>query len=128
MSGYPELLDFSLVQVARLIKRRELSPVEVVEATLARVAKVDPILRAYISVFDDQARQVARAAELLIMAGHDLGPLHGVPIALKDNVATQGQRTTAGSKILADWVPAHDAAVASRLRDRKSTRLNSSHG
>ena len=116
MSGYPELLDFSLVQVARLIKRRELSPVEVVEATLARVAKVDPILRAYISVFDDQARQVARAAELLIMAGHDLGPLHGVPIALKDNVATQGQRTTAGSKILADWVPAHDATVASRLR------------
>ena len=116
MSGYPELLDFSLAQVAGLIKRRELSPVEVVEATLARVAEVDPLLRAYISVFDEQARQVARAAEMLIMAGHDLGPLHGVPIALKDNVATQGQRTTAGSKILADWVPAHDATVASRLR------------
>ena len=116
MASYPELLDFSLAQVAGLIKRRELSPVEVVEATLARVAEVDPILRAYISVFDDQARQVARAAEMLIMAGHDLGPLHGVPIALKDNVATQGQRTTAGSKILADWVPAHDATVASRLR------------
>ena len=116
MARYPELLDFSLAQVAGLIKRRELSPVEVVEATLARVAEVDPILRAYISVFDDQARQVARAAEMLIMAGHDLGPLHGVPIALKDNVATQGQRTTAGSKILADWVPAHDATVASRLR------------
>ena len=116
MSGYSELLDFSLTQVAGLIKRRELSPVEVVEATLARVAEVDPVLRAYISVFDDQARQVARAAEMLIMAGHDLGPLHGVPIALKDNVATRGQRTTAGSKILADWVPAHDATVASRLR------------
>ena len=116
MRRYPELLDFSLAQVASLIKRRELSPVEVVEATLARVAEVDPVLRAYISVFDDQARQVARAAETLMMAGHDLGPLHGVPIALKDNVATQGQRTTAGSKILADWVPAHDATVASRLR------------
>ena len=116
MSGYPELLDFSLAQVAGLIKRREVSPVEVVEATLARVAEVDPTLRAYISVFEDQARQVARAAEMLIMAGHDLGPLHGVPIALKDNVATQGQRTTAGSKILADWVPTHDATVASRLR------------
>ena len=116
MASYPELLDFSLAQVAGLIKRRELSPVEVVEATLARVAEVDPILRAYISVFDDQARQVARAAEMLIMAGPDLGPLHGVPIGLKDNVATQGQRTTAGSKILADWVPAHDATVASRLR------------
>ena len=116
MSTYPALLDFSLAQIAGLIKRRKLSPVEVVEATLARVAEVDPELRAYISVFDDQARQVARAAEMLIMAGHDLGPLHGVPIALKDNVATQGQRTTAGSKILADWVPAHDATVASRLR------------
>lgn len=116
MRGYPELLDFSLAQIAGLIKRRDLSPVEVVEATLARVAEVDPVLRAYISVFDDQARQVARAAEMLMMAGHDLGPLHGVPIALKDNVATQGQRTTAGSKILADWVPAHDATVVSRLR------------
>ena len=56
MSSYPALLDFSLAQVAGLIKRRELSPVEVVDATLARVAEVDPLLRAYISVFDDQAR------------------------------------------------------------------------
>ena len=114
--GYPELLDLSLTAVARLIKRRDVSPVEVVDATLARIASLNPILCAYISVFEEQARQVARAAEMLIMAGHDLGPLHGVPIALKDNVATKGQRTTAGSKILADWLPAHDATVASRLR------------
>lgn len=114
--GYPELLDLSLTAVTRLIKRRDVSPVEVVDATLARIASLNPILSAYISVFEEQARQVARAAEMLIMAGHDLGPLHGVPIALKDNVATKGQRTTAGSKILADWVPAHDATVTSRLR------------
>jgi len=114
--GYPELLDLSLTAVTRLIKRRDVSPVEVVDATLARIASVNPMLCAYISVFEEQARQVARAAEMLIMAGHDLGPLHGVPIALKDNVATKGQRTTAGSKILADWLPAHDATVVSRLR------------
>ena len=114
--GYPELLDLSLTAVTRLIKRRDVSPVEVVDATLARIASVNPMLCAYISVFEEQARQVARAAEMLIMAGHDLGPLHGVPIALKDNVATKGQRTTAGSKILADWLPAHDATVTSRLR------------
>ena len=113
---YPELLDLSLSEVARLIKRRELSPVEVTEATLARIASVNPKLSAFITVFEEQALQVARAAEMLVMAGHDLGPLHGVPIALKDNIATKGQRTTAGSKILADWLPDHDATVTSRLR------------
>jgi aspartyl-tRNA(Asn)/glutamyl-tRNA(Gln) amidotransferase subunit A len=114
--SYPALLDLSLAAVARLIKRREVSPVEVVEATLERIAAVNPRLAAYITVFEMQAREVARAAEILMAAGHDLGPLHGVPIALKDNVATRGQRTTAGSKILADWLPAHDATVAARLR------------
>lgn len=113
---YPELLDLSLAQVARLIKRREVSPVEVVDATLARIEAVNPRLAAYITVFEAQARQVAQAAETMIAAGHDLGPLHGVPIALKDNLAVRGQRTTAGSRILADWLPDHDATVASRLR------------
>lgn len=69
--GYPELLDLSLTAVTRLIKRRDVSPVEVVDATLARIASLNPILCAYISVFEEQARQVARAAEMLIMAGHD---------------------------------------------------------
>ncbi|CAN5847220.1 Asp-tRNA(Asn)/Glu-tRNA(Gln) amidotransferase subunit GatA [soil metagenome] len=116
MRTYPDLLDLSLAQLANSIKRREVSPVEVVDATLARIADVNPKLSAFITVFEEQARQVARAAEMLIMAGHDLGPLHGVPMALKDNVATQGQRTTAGSKILADWLPEHDATITSRLR------------
>ena len=114
--SYPELLDLGLVQLARAIKRREVSPVEVVDATLARIDVVNPKLGAYISVFAEQARQVAKASETMIAAGHDLGPLHGVPIALKDNVALAGHRTTAGSKILADWVPDEDATIASRLR------------
>ena len=114
--AYPELLDLSLAEAARRIKRRELSPVELVDATLERIASVNPRLAAYITVFEEQARQVAQAAETMIAAGHDLGPLHGVPIALKDNVAVRGQRTTAGSRILADWLPAEDATIASRLR------------
>ena len=114
--GYPELLDLSLAEAARRIKRRELSPVELVDATLERIASVNPRLAAYITVFEEQARRVAQAAETMIAAGHDLGPLHGVPIALKDNVAVRGQRTTAGSRILADWLPAEDATIASRLR------------
>ncbi len=114
--AYPELLDLSLAEAARRIKRRELSPVELVDATLERIASVNPRLAAYITVFEEQARRVAQAAEMMIAAGHDLGPLHGVPIALKDNVAVRGQRTTAGSRILADWLPVEDATIASRLR------------
>ncbi|MEO8921693.1 MAG: amidase [Caldimonas sp.] len=114
--AYPELLDLSLAEAARRIKRRELSPVELVDATLERIALVNPRLAAYITVFEEQARRVAQAAETMMAAGHDLGPLHGVPIALKDNVAVRGQRTTAGSRILADWLPAEDATIACRLR------------
>lgn len=116
MRTYPELLDLSLAELASRIKRREVSPVEAVDATLARIEAVDPKLSAYITVFGEQARDVAKAAETMIAAGHDLGPLHGVPIALKDNVATKGQRTTAGSRILANWHPDADATVTSRLR------------
>jgi aspartyl-tRNA(Asn)/glutamyl-tRNA(Gln) amidotransferase subunit A len=74
------------------------------------------VLRSFITVFEEQAMQVARAAELLSGAGHELGPLQGIPIALKDNVAVRGTRTTAGSKVLADWLPEADATVATRLR------------
>ena len=111
-----ELVSLTLTEAARLVSTREVSPVELVEATLERIAAVNPRLAAYITVFEQEAMQVARAAELMVLAGHTLGPLHGVPIALKDNVATRGARTTAGSKILADWVPEHDATVTARLR------------
>lgn len=111
-----ELLELSLAQAARMVKSREISPVELVGASLDRIKAVDGRLSAYISVFDDEARKVAKAAETMIMAGHDLGPLHGIPIALKDNLAVKGFRTTAGSKILKDWIPDHDATVTERLR------------
>jgi aspartyl-tRNA(Asn)/glutamyl-tRNA(Gln) amidotransferase subunit A len=109
------LLEFTLTEAARLVAKREVSPVELVEASLARISKVDPALNAYISVYE-QARDVAKAAEIMMAAGHELGPLHGIPLALKDNIALKGLRTTAGSKILADWRPDADATVAARLR------------
>jgi aspartyl-tRNA(Asn)/glutamyl-tRNA(Gln) amidotransferase subunit A len=111
-----DVLELTLAEAARLVRERKLSPVELVEASLARIRQHDGVLRSFITVFEEQAMQVARAAELLSGAGHELGPLQGIPIALKDNVAVRGTRTTAGSKVLADWLPESDATVATRLR------------
>lgn len=111
-----DMLELTLAEAARLVRERKLSPVELVEASLARIRQHDGVLRSFITVFEEQAMQVARAAELLSGAGHELGPLQGIPIALKDNVAVRGTRTTAGSKVLADWLPESDATVATRLR------------
>jgi aspartyl-tRNA(Asn)/glutamyl-tRNA(Gln) amidotransferase subunit A len=111
-----DLLELSLAQAARLVRTREVSPLELVDACLARIDAVDSRLAAYISVFADEARSVAKAADTMLRAGYDLGPLHGVPISLKDNVAVRGTRTTAGSKVLENWIPDHDATVTERLR------------
>lgn len=113
MSG---LLDMTLAEAARLVRARKVSPVELVQASLARIAAHDGVLKSFITVFEEQAMQVAKAAELLSGAGHELGPLQGIPVALKDNVAVRGTRTTAGSKVLADWLPEDDATVATKLR------------
>ncbi len=116
MSGDAQLLNLSLSEAADKVRSREVSPVDLVRASLARIRATDGVLRSYISVFEEQALQVAKAAEIMANAGHDLGPLHGVPIALKDNVAVRGSRTTAGSKVLADWLPDADATITQRLR------------
>lgn len=111
-----DVLDLSLARAAALVATRQLSPVELTEACLARIGAVDDELRAYISVNEDEALQVARAAEQMLMVGHRLGPLHGIPVALKDNIQVGGGVTTAGSKILSDWVPTEDATVTARLK------------
>ncbi|WP_103383823.1 amidase [Pseudonocardia dioxanivorans] len=110
-----ELLDRSLTETAALVADRRVSPVELVEAALRRIESIEQT-NAYISVFADDALAVARASETMIAAGHRLGPLHGVPIALKDNISVRGRRTTAGSKVLADHHPEADATVTERLR------------
>jgi len=111
-----DLIELPLSRAAALVESGEVSPVELVDACVERIDAVEDRLHAYISVYRDEAREVARAQEAMQRAGHRLGPLHGVPVAIKDNVALRGLRTTAGSKILDDWHPHEDATVAARLR------------
>jgi aspartyl-tRNA(Asn)/glutamyl-tRNA(Gln) amidotransferase subunit A len=111
-----ELCRRSLSEVAALIASREVSPVAVTEAVLDRIARLEPTLNAFVTVMTDQALAEARDAEAEIARGHYRGPLHGVPISLKDLLLTKGVRTTASSRVLADFVPDRDATVVSKLR------------
>ena len=106
----------SLAEVAEQLRQRAVSPVEVLEAVLARTDAVEPRLRAYVTPTFDAARAAARAAEQEIAGGRYRGPLHGIPIALKDNYWTRGVVTAAGAKLLADFVPPEDGTVVAKLR------------
>jgi len=112
----PDLTKNSVADLADLIRTKKISPVEVTKAVLARIEKLDDGLKAFITVTAPQALQAAREAEKALMAGDYRGPLHGIPVAVKDLYHTKGVRTTAGSKVLADFVPDHDAAVVARLK------------
>src|SRR5207244_2908090 len=114
-SDMAELFWASMTELARLIATKAVSPVEVVRVHLDRIAALDPGLKAYITVCPERALDVARASEGALMAGQSLGPLHGVPYALKDLYDTAGIRTTGGSRIFAERVPRADATVAHRL-------------
>ena len=104
-----------MAELGRMIATKQVSPVEVVRAHLDRIAALDGTLRAFITVCADAALESARAAEADLMAGRAVGPLHGVPWAPKDLYSTKGVRTTGGSTILAESVPAADATVVARL-------------
>jgi aspartyl-tRNA(Asn)/glutamyl-tRNA(Gln) amidotransferase subunit A len=110
------LTSLSVLQAADLVARREVSPVELTEACLRQVERWEPRINAFITVTAEEALAAARAHEQLIAAGYYLGPFHGVPIGLKDNLYTRGVRSTAGSKVLGDFVPDADATVTARLR------------
>jgi aspartyl-tRNA(Asn)/glutamyl-tRNA(Gln) amidotransferase subunit A len=111
-----ELAFSSIAELAGLLRSRRVSPVELVERMLARLAHLNPRLQAYLTVTGELARAQARKAEAEIRRGCWRGPLHGIPVALKDNIQTRGIRTTAGAKFLAEFVPAEDAAVVARLQ------------
>ena len=106
----------SATELGKLIASRELSPVEVVEAYLERIDRYNGQLNAYITVCRDEALAAARRAEQAIASGESLGPLHGLPLAVKDQFLTEGVRTTGASSILADYVPTEDATVMARTK------------
>jgi aspartyl-tRNA(Asn)/glutamyl-tRNA(Gln) amidotransferase subunit A len=110
------LIYLPLAEAAEQLRQRAVSPVDLLEAVLARTAAVEPRLRAYVTPTFDEARAAARAAEQEIASGRYRGPLHGIPIALKDNYWTRGVVTAAGSKLLADFVPPEDGTVVAKLR------------
>ena len=113
----PDDLAFtSAAELAALIAQRVVSPVEIVDIVLDRIEKTQPTLNAFMTVCADDARAAAKAAEAAVMRGDTLGPLHGVPFAVKDLVNTAGLRTTFGSWALADNVPRADSPSVARLK------------
>ncbi len=110
-----DLHFLSLTEAARLIETRRLSPVELTQAYLDRIAAIDPQLNAYLLVTSDRALDQAKVAEAEIAAGTYRGPMHGIPFALKDIYCTAGIRTTCHSRTRADYVPAFDATTVTKL-------------
>jgi aspartyl-tRNA(Asn)/glutamyl-tRNA(Gln) amidotransferase subunit A len=111
-----DLPFLSAAALGALIRQREVSPLEATEAYLDRIDAIDAKLRSYITVCRDEAIVAARQATQAISQGTYLGPLHGVPVAVKDQFWSKGVRTTGGSRLLADFVPAEDATVVARLK------------
>jgi aspartyl-tRNA(Asn)/glutamyl-tRNA(Gln) amidotransferase subunit A len=108
--------DLSIVEAAALIQARKLSPVELTQAYLERIERLNPLLNAYITVTAEMALAAARAAEAEIMRRNYRGVLHGIPLAIKDNIDVAGVPTTAGSSFLRDNVPQEDADVVAALK------------
>ncbi|MFN0071294.1 MAG: amidase [Chloroflexota bacterium] len=117
----------TIAALAPRIERRDISPTELTQATLARIERLNPTLNAFLTVTGELALEQARGAEAEIAAGVYRGPLHGIPISLKDLYLTKGIRTTGGSKILGDWVPDEDSAVGERLRAAGSILVGKNH-
>ncbi|MCJ7557060.1 MAG: amidase [Gammaproteobacteria bacterium] len=111
-----ELTELTITKAAEMIERREISPVELAEAHLARIARVDPQLNCFITLTVQGALDEARLAEAAIGEGNYLGPLHGIPLAVKDLYETAGVPTTAGSTFFAEYVPEEDCAAVLKLK------------
>ncbi|MDP7650053.1 MAG: amidase, partial [Candidatus Thalassarchaeaceae archaeon] len=118
-----ELHYKTITELADLLRTRKVSPVEVTEAMLRRIEELDPRYKSYATVMTDYAMEAAKRAEDEITRGNYKGPLHGVPIAVKDLCFTDGVRTMGGSKVMADHVPNFDATVVARLEAAGSVLL-----
>jgi aspartyl-tRNA(Asn)/glutamyl-tRNA(Gln) amidotransferase subunit A len=112
-----DLCFMTIAELGALIRSREVSPVEVTTAMLNRISRHNDEMNAYITITGEVAMEQARAAEREITAGNYRGPLHGVTISLKDNIATSGIRTSCASMVAPNWLPDEDATVYARLRE-----------
>jgi len=112
-----EICYLSAGELSWLIQKREISPVEIVKAHLNRIESLEPILNSFITLLADQAMEAARQAEKEIQAGRYRGPLHGIPLGLKDLFYTKGIRTTSGSKIFDTFIPNVDGTVVTKLKE-----------
>ncbi len=107
----------SAIDLAGLIRKKAVSPVEVVDTVLERIERLNPRLNAFCTVTAEEAREAASAAEVAVMTDSPLGPLHGVPVSVKDLVFTRRVLTAAGSRLFVDHVPEEDAVVVERLKE-----------
>ena len=112
-----EICYMSAGALGPLVKNGEISPVEIVEAHLSRIRSTEPVLNSFITLLPDEALAAARQAERDIRAGRYRGPLHGIPVGLKDLFNTGGVRTTSGSRIYDTFIPTEDCTVAARFRE-----------
>ena len=111
-----ELPFLSASELSKLMAAKEVSPVEATEAYLERIESLDSKLRAFVTVTADVALDAAKKAEQEIAQGNHRGPMHGVPVAVKDQIYTQGIKTTGGSPVFNDFIPTIDATVISNLK------------
>ena len=116
MANPNELCKLSGTAQARLIREKKLSPVELTSAVFEQIHQLNPVLNAFCTLVEEQARAEAAEAEAKVMRGEALGRLHGVPVSIKDLICTKDIRTTFGSKAYEDYVPDEDDAVVERLR------------
>ena len=110
-----ELCYASAGTLSRLVQSKEISPVDIIDAHLARIEATEPMLNSFITLLPEEARAAARRAEQEIQSGNYRGPLHGIPVALKDLFNTGGVRTTSGSRVFDNFIPDRDCTVASKF-------------
>ncbi len=112
----PDLVDLTVTEAGALLRAGTISAVQLLEAVTDQAAATEAELHAYLTLDHDGARAAASAADEALGHGEDLGPLHGIPVAVKDNMVTKGIETTAGSQVLAGYLPPYDATAVTRLR------------
>ncbi len=111
-----EICYMTAADMAQAIRTKKLSPVEVINAVLSRIERLNPKINAYCTLLAEGAKKQAHKAEAKVLTGDELGPLHGVPVSIKDLTYTKGVRTTAGSKLFENFIPDHDAIIVERLK------------